>query len=43
MKLKIEIIYYKILGIAICLCFSKTFKSILLKYVDNRFPVTDQE
>lgn len=43
MKLKLEIIYYKILGIAICICFSKTCKSMLLNYVNNRFPVTDQE
>lgn len=43
MKLKIEIIYYKILGHIICLCPIKKAKKRLLEYANKRFPTVEEE
>lgn len=42
MKLKCEMMYYKFLGVLICLCPSQKLKKSLLKYANNRFPVIEQ-
>lgn len=42
MKLKIEILYYKLLGSIIVICPFEFFSRKLLEYANKRFPEADQ-